>query len=185
MEQASQQTEQQVEAADPAIEAGMVFLRALFVESDAVLFRPIEAWTENGQKKSRVDYKGIQYTRAGANVGNVIKRHNERSERTKTNIFFGVCPRFGTAGQYDLAWQIRVVRVLWSDVDHCTVNEALDRCKAAGVPKPSIIVASGNGAHLYWLLTEPCLIDDAPIRRRSSRSLSTREKARKRSPKST
>jgi hypothetical protein len=54
-----------------------------------------------------------------------------------------------------------VVRVLWSDVDHCTVEEAIERCKAAGLPEPSIIVASGNGAHLYWLLTEAYLIDDA------------------------
>jgi len=149
------------------------FFQAIFEPGDLILFRPIETWTENGQKKSRVDYKGIQYALVGGKdqtgqwqpdperLANTIKRHNERSERTRANIFFGVCPRFGTSGQYDLAWQIRVIRTLWADVDHCTVDEALERCKAAGVPEPSIIVASGNGAHLYWVLTEPYLIDDA------------------------
>lgn len=128
------------------------FFQAIFEPGDYILFRPIETWTEEGRKKSKVDYKGIQYATAGGNVGNVIKRHNKRSDRTKANIFFGVCPRFRTAGQYDQAWQIRVVRVLWTDMDNCTVDESTERCKAAGVPLPSIIVASGNGVHLYWLL---------------------------------
>ena len=54
-----------------------------------------------------------------------------------------------------------MVRVLWIDVDHCTVDEALDRCKTAGLPEPSILVASGNGVHLYWILAEAYVIDDA------------------------
>lgn len=41
------------------------------------------------------------------------------------------------------------------------MDEALGRCKTAGLPEPSILVASGNGAHLYWILAEPYVIDDA------------------------
>jgi len=149
------------------------FLQAIFAPSDYILFRPIETWTENGQKKSKVDYKGTQYELVGGKdqagrwqpmpgrLATAIKRHSERSEQTKCNIFFGVFPRFGTAHKYDQAWQIRVVRVLWSDIDHCTVEEAIERYKAAGLPEPSITVASGNGAHLYGLLTEAYVIDDA------------------------
>jgi hypothetical protein len=85
----------------------------------------------------------------------------QRSEREKANLFFGICPRFGKNEQYDLAWQIRVVRVLWADLDHCTVEEALQRCDKAGLPRPSVIVRSGHGVHLYWLLAKPFLIDDA------------------------
>jgi hypothetical protein len=59
-----------------------------------------------------------------------------------------------------MAWQIRVVRVLWVDIDHVTVDEVHARIKAAGLPEPSIIVNSGNGCHVYWLLSEPYLIDD-------------------------
>ncbi len=151
------------------------FLQAIFAPGDLILLRPIELWTENGRKKSKVDYDGVQYHLVGVKdqagqwqpqpqrLGTAVRRQNERSEHTKANIFYGVCPRFGTAGRYDQAWQIRVVRVLWSDVDHCTLDEARERCKAAGLPEPSIIVASGNGAHLYWILAEPYLIDDVGV----------------------
>ncbi|MFZ1936147.1 MAG: hypothetical protein WCB27_13115 [Thermoguttaceae bacterium] len=148
------------------------FLQALFAPGDRILFRPIETWTENGQKKSQVDYKGIEYVLVGGKdqtgkwqpdsqrLANAIKRQSKLSEQTKCNIFFGVCPRFGTRGKYDLAWQIRVVRVLWTDIDHVAVDEVRERIAEAGVPLPSIIVNSGNGVHLYWLLELPYLIDD-------------------------
>jgi hypothetical protein len=139
------------------------FLQAVFAPGDRVMFRPIEAWTENG-KKSRVDYKGVQHVTVNGDAKTLdlaIRYQNTRSEQTKANVFYGVCPRFGGDGHYELAWQIRTVRVLWADVDHCTVDETRERCRAAGLPEPSIIVASGNGAHLYWILAEPYLIDDA------------------------
>jgi P4 family phage/plasmid primase-like protien len=148
------------------------FLQSLFLPGEYALIRPIETWNENGQKKSKVDYKGVQYILVGGRdqAGNwrpepqrlvtAIKRHNERSEQTKANIFFGVCPRFGGSGRYDQAWQIRTVRALWTDVDHCTAEDVVKRRKDAGLPEPSIIVASGNGVHAYWLLSEPYLIDD-------------------------
>src|SRR5262249_31414446 len=56
--------------------------------------------------------------------------------------------------------QIRTVRVLWADLDHCMPDEALERCRSASLPEPSIVVRSGAGVHLYWLLDEPFLIDD-------------------------
>ncbi len=92
---------------------------------------------------------------------NKIVTAKARSETEKTNLFFGVCPRLGTNGKFDQAWQIRMVRTLWSDIDGCQYEEALQRCKDAGIPTPSIVVNSGNGCHLYWLLVEPFLIDDA------------------------
>jgi len=152
------------------------FFQALFTPGDTILLRPIEAWTENGQKKSAVDYKGVAYLTIGLYAGagnngqwiprpeairNAISQQMQRAESTQCNVFFGVCPRIGGSGQYDQAWQIRTVRVLWSDVDDCKPAEALDRCKAAGLPEPSIVVGSGHGTHLYWLLAEPYIIDDA------------------------
>ena len=150
------------------------FLGALFSPGDRILCRPVETWNDpDGTRRSRVDYKGIQYVRAGLQNGDgtwhpypeglavAVARQAERAEATKANVFFGVCPRFGADGKFDLAWQIRVVRTLWADVDDCTVDEALERCEKAGLPRPSILVNSGNGVHLYWLLSEPYLIDDA------------------------
>jgi len=144
-----------------SLETAIEFLTALLDEQDLVLFRPIESWTEFGRKQSRVDHKNTFYRRATPSLlGHTIEHLLAASADNHTNLFFGVCPRLGPKGRFDLAWQIRTVRALWSDIDGATVEEALTRCEKAGLPEPSIVVNSGNGAHLYWLLAEPYLIDD-------------------------
>lgn len=158
----------------PAEEEVVVqFLDALFAPGDYLLLRPIESWTENDRKKSKVDYRGTQYSLVGLRnqegnwqrmptlLAGAIKRQVQRAEQTKANIFFGVCPRVGTNGKFDLAWQIRTVRALWTDIDHVSVVDVRARITKADMPEPSIIVNSGNGVHLYWLLDTPFLIDDA------------------------
>jgi hypothetical protein len=150
------------------------FFDALLSPGDTILIRPIETWIEAGKKKSRTDYRGTRYDLIGAKNGDgtwhptperlsrVLRQVGARSAGEKTNVFYGVCPRIGGSGRYDQAWQIRTARVLWADIDDCTVDKALKRIEAAGLPVPSIIVASGNGAHVYWRLAEPYLIDDCP-----------------------
>lgn len=134
------------------------FTRALFEPTDIIAIRPIELWDENGRKRSRVDFSWARC---------LIQPHLERafyslllaSERENTNLFFGVSPRFGK-DKYDLAAQIRVVRSLWCDIDHATVEEVLERIKTAGLPIPTATVHSGNGVHVYYRLEAPYLIDD-------------------------
>ena len=99
--------------------------------------------------------------RAGAGCKSRSAASRARGQTERLNLFFGVCPRLGGKGRFDLAWQIRTVRALWTDIDHITVDEARERVANASLPPPSIIVNSGNGAHLYWLLDAPYLIDDA------------------------
>ncbi len=138
------------------------FLTALFDEQDYVLFRPIETWTEAGRKQSRVDYRNTCYCRAVTPVLELtLQKLLKLSVQERTNLFFGVCPRLGGQGQFDLAWQIRTVRALWTDIDHVTVEQARERLTQSTLPEPSITVHSGNGVHLYWLLDQPYLIDDA------------------------
>jgi hypothetical protein len=150
------------DAPDPAVEVGVTFLRALFDESDTILFRPIESWIEEGRKRSRVDYRNTCYRRASTSILQLcVAQLLKLAETEPVNLFFGVCPRLGDKGRFDLAWQIRTVRALWTDIDHVTVDEARKRISMAGLPAPSILVNSGNGAHSYWLLDEPYLIDDA------------------------
>lgn len=152
---------QTTQSIDTSIDAGTTFFNALFSESDTVLFRPIEAWTENGKKRSRVDYRNSRYRPAQPFIlKNILRQQLLTAERELTNLFFGVCPRFGDGARYDLAWQIRTVRALWADVDHATVGDVRDRIAKSGFPQSSITVNSGNGVHLYWLLDEPFLIDD-------------------------
>ena len=71
-----------------------------------------------------------------------------------------MCPRFGGSGKFDLAWQIRTVRTLWTDLDYIAVNDALEKIAKAKLPRPSAAVFTGHGLHAYWLLDEPYLIND-------------------------
>ncbi|QDU44598.1 hypothetical protein Mal52_30830 [Symmachiella dynata] len=145
----------------PAVEVGVTFLQTLFSESDTILFRPIETWVDSGRKRSRVDYHNTRYRKAEPELLRLNLLYLlRRAAESNLNLFFGVCPRLGDDGRFDLAWQIRTVRVLWSDIDHVTVDEAHERIAKSGLPIPTIIVNSGNGVHLYWLLDEPYLIDD-------------------------
>jgi hypothetical protein len=146
----------------PELLAG--FLAALFEPADCFVIRPIETWTdpESSRKCSEVIYQGTRYPRADffLRTPGLFGALLKISQANRANLFFGVCPRVGPKG-YDLAWQIRTVRALWADLDHCTPEEALMRCEAVCLPRPSVVVNSGHGVHLYWLLAEPYLIDDA------------------------
>lgn len=147
---------------DPLIQSGVRFLQALFDEKDTILFRPIETWIEGGKKQSRVLYKQTIYRIVHPLLLPIaLQQLHQTSAAHNANVFFGVCPRKGSNGRFDLAWQIRTVRALWTDIDHVTVDEARERVTKAGLPPPSIIVSSGYGVHLYWLLDQPYLIDDA------------------------
>lgn len=140
-----------------------MLLRALFDPDDIILFRPIESWTD-GRKRSRVDFKNTRYNKALPDrFRTTLLMLLRLAEKTHVNLFFGVCPRFGKecdVGRFDLAWQIRTVRSLWTDIDHVSADEARERIADAELPPPSILVNSGNGVHVYWLLDQPYLIDD-------------------------
>jgi hypothetical protein len=146
---------------DSLIETGIRFLQAIFDEKDTILFRPIETWIEDARKQSRVLYKHTLYRAANPNLLRLTQKNlHQLSAAENANIFFGVCPRFGHKGRFDLAWQIRKVRALWTDIDHVSVGDAGALITKSGLPQPSIIVNSGNGVHIYWLLDEPYLIND-------------------------
>ena len=104
------------------------FLKALFQPEDLILFRPIETWNEAGKKKSRVDYKGVAYRRFGLRpatgepwqwfhrgLESFLTTASSRADSEKSNTFFGVCPRLGSDGRFDQAWQIRLCPVLLGD----------------------------------------------------------------------
>jgi hypothetical protein len=162
MENPTLQTPVTADVSDAEIATATTVLQTLFDERDTVVFRPIETWTEGGRKYSRVNYGLTRWRPLQPGLLYVtLKQLLEAAGPNRLNLFFGVCPRFGNKGRFDLAWQIRTVRCLWADIDHISVNEAQQRITEAGLPPPSIVVNSGNGVHCYWLLDEPYLIDDA------------------------
>ena len=153
-------------AAPPALPPADLarFVGSVFAPKDLLLVRLIETWTEGTKKRSRFVYRATRVIKAKylAESPHPWEGILGAAEREMANVFFGVCPRpakepsvGGSGPRFDLAWQVRTVRVLWADLDHCTVEEALRRCEAAGLPRPSVIVNSGNGVHLYWLLGDP------------------------------
>jgi hypothetical protein len=133
----------------------------IFFPSDAITIRPIETWSENNKKKSRVLHKHITQVTLDA-LHHYWPALYQASETERANLFFGVCPRYAPGDGYDYAWQIRTVRCLWSDLDHCTPEEAVQSCQRANLPEPSLIIVSGSGVHCYWILDCAFQIDDAP-----------------------
>lgn len=135
------------------------FVKLLYSDADLITVRPIEGWVdENGKKKSKVAYRMIRYLLA-SEIPGFLEQELETYVKQNLNIYFGVCPREGKC--HDYAWQIRKASTIWADVDNCSPDEALERVREAGLPEPSIVVSSGNGAHFYWVLSEPYLITDA------------------------
>jgi hypothetical protein len=84
------------------------------------------------------------------------------------DIYFGACPHaFKNAG----VEAIRHVVCLWANLDigsepreknstfYESPTQAADAIRSLPIP-PSIIVESGRGAHLYWLLKQPVPVED-------------------------
>jgi hypothetical protein len=139
--------------------AWRALLNTLFLPADVVLIRFIETWFEGGKKKERL--VSTYHTTAGSLAdGTYYSGCLAEAEGQRANIFFGVCPRQQAGGAFDRACQIPLARCLWADLDHTFPEEALLRCEKAGLPVPSIVVSTGNGVHLYWLLAEAYIIDD-------------------------
>lgn len=148
-----------------APEGAVQLFETLFCPGDLVLLRLIESYIEGGKKTDRVIWNATTYgtlTPHDEHEGKGWETFLASAEKEMANVFFGVCPRMGADGHYDLAWQIRTVRVLWTDLDHCSADEARERIRKQGLPDLSALVGSGHGCHGYWLLDSPYLIDDVP-----------------------
>ena len=131
------------------------YLKALYKPDDPVTLRPIETWTENNRKQSRVLYNQIVTDEVKNWLQGELAHKIEEISAQHANAFIGVCPRQSGEGSFELAWQIPIVRVLWADVDDCTVDEVQQRIDTAKLPAPTMLISSGNGCHVYWSLTEP------------------------------
>ncbi len=141
------------------------FLQVLFAPSDLVEIRVIETYDEQDRKRSR------QLHRDWLARDQVFAQFDKLSQWTRAprfgNIFFGVCPRpqRGMGKKADIA----VVRTLWTDIDDCSTDEALERISRARLPRPSLVLNSGHGSHCYWVLDHPFAISSASDRQRIER----------------
>lgn len=164
------------------------FFRLLFDPADHVLLRWVESWSEENPATGEARKRSWQARSGHILAGDLVSEHHPLDRRfycwagmlaaaelERASLYFGVCPRvrpevvrddFGTGSRvaysWDQAWQVRTVRTLWADLDDCLPDAAVRRCDYAGLPRPSIVVSSGHGTHLYWILAQAYLVGDVP-----------------------
>jgi hypothetical protein len=78
------------------------------------------------------------------------------------HIYFGVATRqYGKGGKSDIV----EIPAAWTDIDFKNKDidrDEVDRRIVAFPLQPSIVINSGNGYHLYWILNTPAKIGDIP-----------------------
>ncbi len=119
------------------------FLAALFLPEDIAEFRIIQddrlAVTRHWPA-GEVDAAKIA----------TLKRYNAEG----ANIYVGANPRPAAGMRGDEC--IQIARSVFVDFDNgATVEAALAKIAEYNFPSPSIIIGSGHGVHLYWLLADP------------------------------
>jgi len=86
----------------------------------------------------------------------MIEAHCRRFDAPDRGMYFGICTRTLGASQGRRA-DLAECRALWADID--CLKDGIDKAEAIAAVKtlpipPSIIIDSGGGLHLYWLLIE-------------------------------
>ena len=78
-----------------------------------------------------------------------------------SNLFFGVATRDGVGGKKE---NIINIPTVWCDFDFKVTSKNILTEKLSNFPyKPSIIILTGGGVHLYWRLVEATGKDEIPI----------------------
>jgi hypothetical protein len=133
-------------AADGEFSSVYDLFYALFEPDDLIEFRAFQ----------RKDLgKGVhrEWVKAGdrAALAALLQRMKTRNDEC-WDVFFSVNPRSGSRGKTE---DVAVCRAVCADFENISLDEALQRIEDAGLPSPSIILFSGGGVHVYWLLTVP------------------------------
>lgn len=81
------------------------------------------------------------------------------------DVYTGILPRKRGPDQGSLS-SIAAASWIWVDIDGgwSGVHGSKGLFLRSRLPKPHIVVESGNGVHCYWRLTEPVMLEDAESR---------------------
>jgi len=139
---------------EDSVDSGLAFLRLFFDPEDWIEIRvlPLE-WSRWFQLANEAETSATLRWAATLNA----KKDNPQ------NIYFGANPRDGRGLKCDA--NVSLFRAVFADFDGIPPDEALARIREAGLPEPSVVVVSGGGTHVYWLLDQP-LRDAGEWRRR-------------------
>ena len=126
------------------------FLELLFDPSDLIEIRLIETWKSDSKTCSKVIDR--RWERAHTLIANLqsFRTANENG----ANVFFGVNPRLRMGSKKG---DVALCRCLWADID--SVQQS-DTQRWQCLPEPSLIVDSGHGVHLYWILKESFVVSN-------------------------
>lgn len=132
------------------------FVTAMFFPDDLVEVRAIANPSDTGAKCSAIRARFYE------SAGNIPNRFDELASLNAAgaNIYFGVNPRTVREGRKSAVARCRCV---WVDLDQVTLKEAEERISKI-MPSPSLVVSSGHGVHVYYLLNEPVDVADAADR---------------------
>ena len=139
-------------AVEPTIQRSMAgFLETLFARDDLV---EIRALNRTGEEKPPVRRWWIPPERYQRLDGTL-----QRLNRDGWDAFLGVNPRSYRAGGEDA---VRTVRAFHVDLDAPSrvPGSAGKNSTEETVPPPTVVVDSGHGRHLYWVLGEPVAVTD-------------------------
>jgi hypothetical protein len=115
------------------------FLAAIFDADDVIEFRTLKPVTKNWE------------TTAGlAAIVEKLQRLNAQGAQ----CYFGANPRKQAGESKEDG--VALARCLFVDFDGgVVVEEAWSRIKSAGLPMPTVTVATGGGVHCWWRLDQP------------------------------
>jgi hypothetical protein len=129
------------------------FLSAIFDPADVIEFRSLKPVTK----------RFAAIAKLAVLVAELQKLNAEGAQ-----IYFGANPRKHSGGS--TADGVALARCLYADFDGgVTVEEAWSRIKAAGLPMPTVTIATGGGVHCWWRLDQP--ITDAKLHGRLLKGL--------------
>ena len=121
------------------------FLRTLFTEDDYIQFRAIDPLGESSPAQSAYKLSQLSFIEAFVNVFN-----------GRWNIYVGIGARKAKYGGSKEC--VKSLKTLWIDVDvkkdHDNDYQKVVQCIKNFEYQPTIIIQSGNGLHLYWVLQE-------------------------------
>jgi putative DNA primase/helicase len=127
------------------------FLKALFAPADIIEFRCIPLKDEIYNKQVNPNGKFIQSYWGTISEYPEIHAKLVEDNRNNLGVYFGVAPRNAYKARKNI--NICPHNVIWIDIDDgVTVAQAIEKLKAVGYPEPNVAVATGNGAHCYWML---------------------------------
>jgi hypothetical protein len=138
------------------------FVTTLYAEGDLIEVRPIELWHGPGGKRSRP----LSDARQWLHPTEIVRAFDELWAINLTergNIFMGVNPRTRVGGGTKA--DVAICRSVWAELDRMSLETAT-RWRQLALPSPTVVVASGGGAHLYWMLEEPLSVQEPNVRSR-------------------